>query len=112
MACLPFHVAGHNKLDNGVALTDPEMVGRTDYPMGFLSRRRAAAVATAAFLAAFGTVAGPATPAQAAVTGAVVREGDFIFVPSFGTASGAAICNPGEVVIGGGVLVMSLDTTV
>jgi len=31
---------------------------------------------------------------------------------SFGTASGAAICEPGEVVIGGGALIMSLDSSV
>jgi hypothetical protein len=68
--------------------------------------------AAVALLAAAGTVAVTAAPAQAAITGAVVREGDFVYVPSFGTASGAAICNPDEVVIGGGVLVMSFDTTV
>src|SRR4051794_39448208 len=75
-------------------------------------RRRASVAAVAALLASAGTVVATAAPAQAAVSGAVVREGDFMSVPSHGIAYGAAICDPGEVVIGGGVLVMSFDTSV
>ena len=52
-------------------------------------RRRAAIGALLAVLAAAGTVAATAAPAEAAVTGAVVREGDFINVPAFGVADGA-----------------------
>jgi hypothetical protein len=66
----------------------------------------------AALLATAGTLVATAAPAQAAVTGAIAREGEAFWVPSFGTASGAAICEAGEVVIGGGALIMSLDTNV
>lgn len=76
-------------------------------------RRRLASLGVAAtVLVTGGLVAVTATPALANITGAVVREGDFINVPAFGVADGAAICNPGEVVIGGGILVMSLDSSV
>jgi len=76
-------------------------------------RRRLASIGAAlAVLAAAGTVFAAAAPAQAAVTGAIAREGDAFWVPSYGVADGAAICNPGEKVIGGGALIMSMDSSV
>lgn len=85
---------------------------RSAVTRGSRRRRLASIGAVLAVLAAAGTVAATAAPAEAAVTGAVVREGDFINVPAFGVADGAAICNPGEVVIGGGALIMNLDSSV
>lgn len=75
-------------------------------------RRLASIGAVLAVCAAAGTVVATAAPAEAAVTGAVAREGAFINVPPFGVADGAAVCNAGEVVIGGGALIMSLDPSV
>jgi len=64
-----------------------------------------------AVLAAGGAVIAMATPAQANVANAVVRE-DTIFVPSFGIGDGAAVCLGNEKVIAGGALIMSMDPRV
>jgi hypothetical protein len=85
--------------------THPAVTGRS-------RRRRLVTVgAAAAVLAAGGAVIATATPAQANVANAVVRE-DIINVPSFGIGDGAAVCVGNEKVISGGALIMSMDPRV
>jgi hypothetical protein len=76
-----------------------------------VSPRRWLAGFAAAAVVAVGTVAAGALPADAAI--ANVRVVEFIFnAPNHATTLGPVSCNSGERVLGGGALVMTLDTDV